>query len=98
MFSATSFVVPCMSTLAAKHGSHDQKGKVMGILRSLGALARALGPVFASTGNDDYPKIFELFLIIVVFCIAYWILGSSFTYISGAVLLTVPWYLLRKAN
>jgi hypothetical protein len=40
-----------MSTLAAKHGSHDQKGKVMGILRSLGALARALGPVFASTGN-----------------------------------------------
>uniref|UniRef100_A0A4W4HDU4 Major facilitator superfamily (MFS) profile domain-containing protein n=1 Tax=Electrophorus electricus TaxID=8005 RepID=A0A4W4HDU4_ELEEL len=30
-------------------GKHSQKGTVMGILRSLGALARALGPVVASS-------------------------------------------------
>lgn len=30
-------------------GSAGQKGTVMGILRSLGALARALGPIFTST-------------------------------------------------
>ncbi|XP_059468444.1 major facilitator superfamily domain-containing protein 10 [Neocloeon triangulifer] len=76
--ASTAFVVPCMSTLAAQHGSHDQKGKVMGILRSLGALARALGPVVAST--------------------AYWSVGSSFTYIFGACLLTIPWYLIKKAK
>ncbi|XP_021461237.2 major facilitator superfamily domain-containing protein 10 isoform X3 [Oncorhynchus mykiss] len=31
------------------HGSANQKGTVMGILRSLGALARALGPIVASS-------------------------------------------------
>lgn len=34
-------------------GSANQKGTVMGILRSLGALARALGPVISSTGKKD---------------------------------------------
>lgn len=34
-------------------GSANQKGTVMGILRSLGALARALGPVVASSGEED---------------------------------------------
>lgn len=41
-------VVPCIMTMASEHGSDSQKGTVMGIFRSLGALARALGPVFAS--------------------------------------------------
>ena len=31
-------------------GEGDEKGKVMGIFRSLGALARAVGPVTACTG------------------------------------------------
>lgn len=34
-------------------GSANQKGTVMGILRSLGALARALGPVVSSSGKLD---------------------------------------------
>lgn len=45
---STAMVVPCMMTLVSKLGSHDQKGTVMGIFRSLGALARALGPIVAS--------------------------------------------------
>ncbi|KAG8236920.1 hypothetical protein J437_LFUL016780 [Ladona fulva] len=45
---ATSMVVPCMTTLVSKFGTHDQKGTVMGIFRSLGALARAMGPILAS--------------------------------------------------
>lgn len=32
-------------------GEGDEKGKVMGIFRSLGALSRALGPVTACTGK-----------------------------------------------
>lgn len=47
-FSATSIVVPCMTTLASHYGSDAHKGKAMGTFRSLGALARAIGPVFAS--------------------------------------------------
>ncbi|CAN9512897.1 unnamed protein product [Ophioblennius macclurei] len=42
-------VVPCLTTLVSNHGSACQKGTVMGILRSLGALARALGPVVSSS-------------------------------------------------
>jgi MFS family permease len=46
---ASASVVPCLTTLASSYGSYDQKGTVMGIFRSLGSLARALGPVLAST-------------------------------------------------
>lgn len=46
---AAAIVVPCLSTLVSDHGSINQKGTVMGILRSLGALARALGPVVSSS-------------------------------------------------
>ena len=37
-------------------GEGDEKGKVMGIFRSLGALARAVGPITACTGNGKYPS------------------------------------------
>ncbi|XP_056314733.1 major facilitator superfamily domain-containing protein 10 [Danio aesculapii] len=46
---AAAIVVPCLSTQVSGHGSASQKGTVMGILRSLGALARALGPIVASS-------------------------------------------------
>lgn len=46
---AAAVVVPCLSTLVSDYGSVSQKGTVMGILRSLGALARAVGPVVSST-------------------------------------------------
>lgn len=37
-----------MTTLISKFGNSDQKGSVLGIFRSLGALARAIGPILAS--------------------------------------------------
>ncbi|KAJ8381166.1 hypothetical protein SKAU_G00019440 [Synaphobranchus kaupii] len=46
---AAAVVVPCLSAQVAEHGLSSQKGTVMGILRSLGALARALGPILASS-------------------------------------------------
>ncbi|XP_073999916.1 major facilitator superfamily domain-containing protein rtet isoform X2 [Rhodnius prolixus] len=45
---STAMVVPCMTTMASNFGGKDQKGTVMGVYRSLGALARALGPILAS--------------------------------------------------
>lgn len=38
-------------SLASRFGGVEQKGTVMGVFRSLGALARAVGPVIASIGN-----------------------------------------------
>ncbi|XP_038071070.1 major facilitator superfamily domain-containing protein 10-like [Patiria miniata] len=45
---AAGTVVSCMTTVVSAYGTADQKGTIMGIFRSLGALARALGPIFAS--------------------------------------------------
>lgn len=45
---STAMVVPCMTTLVSRLGADHQKGTVMGIFRSLGALARASGPIVAS--------------------------------------------------
>ncbi|XP_043209353.1 major facilitator superfamily domain-containing protein 10-like [Amphibalanus amphitrite] len=46
---STAVCVPCLSTIAARYGGAHQKGAVTGVFRSLGALARALGPVLFST-------------------------------------------------
>ncbi|XP_038661797.1 major facilitator superfamily domain-containing protein 10 [Scyliorhinus canicula] len=46
---AAAIVIPCLSALVSGYGAANQKGTVMGILRSLGALARALGPILAAT-------------------------------------------------
>uniref|UniRef100_A0A1B0D0Q8 Major facilitator superfamily (MFS) profile domain-containing protein n=1 Tax=Phlebotomus papatasi TaxID=29031 RepID=A0A1B0D0Q8_PHLPP len=72
---STAFVVTCMTTLTSKYGNFDQKGTVLGIFRSLGALARALGPIVAS--------------------MAFWSIGSSFTYIIGGICLLYPSLLLQ---
>ncbi|CAD6991136.1 unnamed protein product [Ceratitis capitata] len=42
---STAFAVTCLTTLVSRYGNDDQKGSVLGIFRSLGALARAIGPV-----------------------------------------------------
>ncbi|XP_020283576.1 major facilitator superfamily domain-containing protein 10 isoform X1 [Pseudomyrmex gracilis] len=67
---STAMVVTCMMTLVTRIGPEYQKGAITGIFRSLGALARACGPVIAS--------------------LAFWCIGSSLTYLIGAVLLTLP--------
>lgn len=42
-------VVPSLTALVSQHGSDAEKGRIMGIFRSLGALSRALGPGLACT-------------------------------------------------
>lgn len=48
---SSAIVVPCLTTLASRFGPKDQKGVSLGIFRSIGSLARAAGPLFASAGN-----------------------------------------------
>jgi len=45
---STAFVVTMLNSLVSQYGGDHQKGAVMGVYRSLGALGRALGPVFGS--------------------------------------------------
>jgi hypothetical protein len=49
--AATAMVVTCMMTLVTRIGPEHQKGIITGIFRSLGALARACGPIVASSGK-----------------------------------------------
>jgi len=46
-------VVTCMMTLVTRIGPEHQKGVITGIFRSLGALARACGPIVASSGKKN---------------------------------------------
>lgn len=45
---ASATVVPCLTTLISEYGGSDQKGVILGVFRSLGALARAVGPIVSS--------------------------------------------------
>jgi len=49
--AATAMVVTCVMTLVTRIGPEHQKGVITGIFRSLGALARACGPIIASSGE-----------------------------------------------
>ncbi|KAK3892551.1 hypothetical protein Pcinc_003600 [Petrolisthes cinctipes] len=46
----SSLMVPCLTALASCHGAASHKGTLLGIWRSLGALARAIGPIVTSVG------------------------------------------------
>ncbi|XP_025160908.1 major facilitator superfamily domain-containing protein 10 isoform X2 [Harpegnathos saltator] len=46
---STAMVVTCMMTLVTRIGPEHQKGVITGTFRSLGALARACGPIVASS-------------------------------------------------
>jgi MFS family permease len=40
-------VIPCLTALASSYAPADEQGRILGIFRSLGALARAAGPLIA---------------------------------------------------
>ncbi|CAK1547298.1 unnamed protein product [Leptosia nina] len=46
---STAFAVSCMTSMAAAQAPEESRGAVLGTVRSLGALARAAGPLIAST-------------------------------------------------
>ncbi|XP_014484894.1 PREDICTED: major facilitator superfamily domain-containing protein 10 [Dinoponera quadriceps] len=66
---STAMVVTCMMTLVTRIGPENQKGVITGTFRSLGALARACGPVVASSafwciGSASTYMIGALFLML----------------------------------
>lgn len=49
--SASSIVINVINSFASKYGLESEKGTILGIFRSLQALARATGPLLASFGK-----------------------------------------------
>lgn len=45
---SSAVIVPCLTTIVSSQGPPEQKGAILGVFRSIGALARAVGPTVAS--------------------------------------------------
>lgn len=70
-----SMVIPCLTSLVSLYSPAEQQGRAIGVFRSLGALARVLGPVAASIVywkfGSDYPYILgAIFLILPIILIS----------------------------
>lgn len=44
----SAIIIPCLTSLVSLYTPHENQGKSIGIFRSLGALGRVVGPIFAS--------------------------------------------------
>ncbi|MFI5391188.1 MAG: MFS transporter, partial [Bacteriovoracales bacterium] len=44
----SAIIIPCLTALVSLYTPHENQGKSIGIFRSLGALGRVVGPIFAS--------------------------------------------------
>lgn len=47
MATGSAQVIPCLTALASLYAPESEQGRMLGVFRSLGALARAFGPLFA---------------------------------------------------
>lgn len=69
----------------------SEKGTILGIFRSLQALARSIGPLIASFGKFSF---FFLNIKILFLIVAYWSIGEKTTYVFGSISLIIPLFIL----
>ncbi|MGZ3788005.1 MAG: ferrochelatase [Bacteriovorax sp.] len=67
----SSMIMPCLTSLVTMYTPAEEQGRSVGIFRSMGALARVVGPIFASIAYYKYgawaPYIFgSAFLLIPI--------------------------------
>jgi MFS family permease len=71
----SAMTIPCLTTLVTFYTPSDEQGRSVGIFRSLGALARVIGPIFAAILYYKYgswaPYVFgSAFLLIPIYLIS----------------------------
>jgi len=71
-------VIPCLTTLASRYAPPEEQGRVTGVFRSLGALARALGPIAACL------------LYWRVGSLSFYVVGAAFILLPLALVRTLP--------
>ncbi len=64
-------VIPCLTSLVTQYTPEDEQGRITGVFRSLGSLARACGPLFACAlywkiGSNWFYTLGAIFLIIPI--------------------------------
>lgn len=71
----SSMVIPCLTTLVTLYTPPEEQGHSVGIFRSLGALARVAGPIFAAVlyyrfGSSFPYLIGSIFLLIPIYMVS----------------------------
>ena len=71
----SSLIIPCLTSLISLYSPSQYQGKSVGIFRSLGALARVIGPIIASLiywkYGSEYPYYLgAAFLIIPILMVS----------------------------
>jgi ferrochelatase len=71
----SSMVIPCLTTLVTLYTPPEEQGRSVGIFRSLGALARVAGPIFAAVvyyrfGSSSPYLVGSIFLLIPIYMIS----------------------------
>lgn len=71
----SAMVIPCLTTLVTLYTPQEEQGRSVGIFRSLGALARVAGPIFAAViyyrfGSSSPYIIGSIFLLIPIYMIS----------------------------
>jgi MFS family permease len=70
----SSMVIPCLTALVTLYTPASEQGHSVGIFRSLGALARVAGPIFAAVvyyrfGSSSPYLIGSIFLLIPIYMV-----------------------------
>lgn len=58
----SALIIPCLTSLVSLLSPKEVQGKALGIFRSLGALARVIGPIFASLCYWKYGSAYPYFI------------------------------------
>lgn len=71
----SSMIMPCLTTLITFYTPSNEQGRSVGIFRSMGALARVVGPIFAAVAYYKYgawsPYVFgSVFLLIPIYLLS----------------------------
>jgi MFS family permease len=53
----SAMIIPCLTTLVSFYSPSNQQGQSLGIFRSLGAMGRVIGPIYASLVYWKYGSI-----------------------------------------
>jgi MFS family permease len=58
----SAIIIPCLTALVSLYTPYENQGKSIGIFRSLGALGRVVGPIFASLVYYKYGSAYPYFI------------------------------------
>ncbi len=76
MAAGSAQVIPCLTALASLYAPAHEQGRILGVFRSLGALARAIGPLLACVLYWRLGSAATYYLVAAAMAVPLWIAQS----------------------